>query len=441
MLDLSLIQRASRVWVALSGGCDSIVLLHALCMLRNTGKLHPKLAAVHIHHGLHADADQWQRFCIETCRDWGIHLVCKKTGLAKESANLEAEARRRRYSIWTDLLQADELLALAHHADDQAETVLFRLFRGESLGSLAGIPLKRPLGSGYLVRPLLHRQRAELRDYARKHQLIWVEDTDNSNLERDRNFLRHQIVPALKQRWPAVTDALVRTSEAASRYRALSRSGLEADFLQASDGTSTLSVKALQSLSASRSEGVIALWCEAHQLRPPPLRSLRAQLHDLLFSASDRMPQLCWQEHCRLVSIRRYRQTLYMCLPPSDLPPSFLWPACSQSELQLPHGTLVLRYSEATMANAGSYLSPEYIANLQVRFRTGGEKFQLQGRTGHKSLSKYWQEQGIPPWRRSTIPLLYAADQLVAVAGLGISAEAAVQNQNGGYKLEWHPDG
>ncbi len=189
--------------VAYSGGADSTALLHALCTIQN--QLGVPLSAVHVNHGLHDDAGQWQQQCEHFCRQNNIELVCVRVDLKNCSGKgLEAEARHLRYEAISGLLEPGTGVLTAHHADDQAETLLLNLMRGSGIDGLSAMPDSRALGHGLLQRPLLGFQNNALRDYLRINGVEWTEDPSNQYLNHDRNFVRQEIIPLLEKRWPEV---------------------------------------------------------------------------------------------------------------------------------------------------------------------------------------------------------------------------------------------
>ena len=227
-----------RLAVALSGGLDSTVLLHAAA----DAALPVPLLAVHVNHGLHPSADQWQAHCAAACRKLGIELLSQRVAMAP--GNVEAQARRARYQAFDDLLGTGDLLLLAHHQDDQAETVLMRLAQGRGT---AAMPRTRQLpGGALLLRPFLGMPKRRLRAAAEQLGLDWLEDPSNADAAFDRNFLRHQVLPGLIERWPGVTAALARTGKAQADTEALLRHLLNRDALLLGDVPAHLRPKALR---------------------------------------------------------------------------------------------------------------------------------------------------------------------------------------------------
>ena len=186
----------SALCVAFSGGLDSTVLLHLLVQLRLRGLVGGELRAIHIHHGLQTAADHWLSHCSRLCQQWQVPLVVSCVVVTRQQGeSLEMAARRARYDAFATTLDRAELLLQAHHADDQAETVLMRLLRGSGVRGLGAIPAVRQLGAGRIVRPLLSCSRMQLRQYATANGLGWIDDPSNEDQQHDRNFLRAAILP------------------------------------------------------------------------------------------------------------------------------------------------------------------------------------------------------------------------------------------------------
>jgi len=192
-----------RILVGLSGGIDSVVLLHTLAQ-------QGKVAAAHIHHGLSPNADRWARFCRRLCKQLGVPLTVRRVRVAKKGEGVEAAARTARYAALAKL--PFDVLALAHQLDDQAETVLMNLLRGAGPRGARGMPKRASFHGRVLVRPLLDVPREAITAYAREHRLKWVEDESNASDAFTRNFLRLRIAPLLSERYPRWREALARAA-------------------------------------------------------------------------------------------------------------------------------------------------------------------------------------------------------------------------------------
>ena len=260
-LNLSLLEavRDSRnIWLAYSGGLDSRVLLQLAheANLNQNGNL----KAIHIHHGLHPDADQWAEHCQTQCDQLGIELRIERVEVATGDS-LENQARQARYQVFESLLNVGDWLLMGHHADDQAETLLQRLMRASGVRGLAGMPESRVLGRGRLLRPLLGCSRADLRAYAEEHGLSWIDDPSNLDSHHDRNYLRHQILPQLTGRWPHAVQALSHSADYCREAEQLCAELAELDLQRCRNGEG-LSIKALMQLTAHRRNNLLRHWVE-----------------------------------------------------------------------------------------------------------------------------------------------------------------------------------
>ena len=203
-------RNAAHWRIAFSGGLDSTVLLHLLADLAKT-ELLPALSAIHIHHGLQTAADAWPQHCQVVCDALGVPLLIERVKV-QPGASLERAARDARYAVFSAQTLANDVLLTGQHRDDQAETLLFRLLRGAGVRGLSGMPQQRPVGQGTLIRPLLAVTRAELERYAQAHSLSWIEDPSNQHRQFSRNYLRHQVMPALSERWPQAQANMARSA-------------------------------------------------------------------------------------------------------------------------------------------------------------------------------------------------------------------------------------
>ncbi|MCB1757296.1 MAG: tRNA lysidine(34) synthetase TilS, partial [Gammaproteobacteria bacterium] len=290
-LDASLIERlpdefpqTRRILIAFSGGLDSRVLLHLAASVRE--RLTAALRAVHIDHGLQAESGQWAEACRTLCRRLAIPLDVLEANLRPEKGqSVEAEARQHRYALFESLLLPGDLLLLAQHADDQAETVLLQLLRGAGPAGLAAMPRTRRLGAGLLVRPLLDVPRAALEDFARHKGLDWIDDPSNRQHRFDRNYLRHEILPLLEKRFPAYRQTLARSAahcaESAGMLDELIARDL-ADCLDARDNS--LQLEKLRDLPQTRWKSVIRAWIGANSCRMPQTRQLEQIVRDFLLN-------------------------------------------------------------------------------------------------------------------------------------------------------------
>ncbi len=405
-----------RLWVAYSGGCDSHVLLHALCQLRETL---PPIYAIHIDHGLHVDSSAWAAHCQVVCRELDVDCTVQRVdALPASGQSPEDAARHVRYQAFSHVVADGEWLCLAHHQDDQAETFLLQLLRGAGPKGLAAMALQSNRLGLPLCRPLLGFSREDLEAYATSHGLVWVDDPSNFETDYRRNFLRHDVVPAIKNHWPAVNKVIARSAahcaEAAELLAELAAQDLA--FI-ASQGGGCVSVERLQALSVARQKNALRYWILQRDLPVPSDVKLRHVLSDVVLARDDAQPCVHW----RGGEVRRYRGDLYAQSPTTPKCYKLVCTACEYEKMvNLPDGTKLL-WQDRLTNNIG--IDGNKMANkkLFVRYRQGHEACRPAGQRHQRSLKNLFQEAGVPPWLRDCYPLLYAEDELIAVIGLCVT--------------------
>lgn len=394
-------------WIAYSGGRDSHVLLHAMSALRKTLPL--RLHAIHIHHSLSQNADQWVEHCQAICQDLHIELIIQRINAnADVGESPEEIARERRYHVFSSLLQKDDILLTAHHQEDQAETLLIQLFRGAGPKGLAAMPIMKALGQGLHARPLLSITGNAFQQYAEHHQLRWIEDESNQNVDFSRNYIRHHIMPVLKSRWPSVTATLSRVSNHCAEAQQLIETQAAEDCLVAQGATpKLLSVSKLTMLDPARQRQVLRTWLARFGTVPSAVKLHHIQ-RDLLQSRYDKMPYLRWKGK----ELRRFRDDLYVVKTqqPHEAEKNYVWDLTQPLKIPGLEKPLI-----ATPAQGSGLVAA--IKTLTVRFRQGGESCRLANRAFHHRLKKLFQEWHIPYWERDRIPLLYQDNELIGIVG------------------------
>ncbi len=399
-------------WVGYSGGLDSHVLLHLCAEVQKSCPL--RLKAVHVHHGLSPYASNWAAHCEKICTELQIDFIQKSIhAKALPGDSPEEAARDLRYAVFADLMASQDMVLTAHQQDDQAETLLVQLFRGAGPKGLAAMPVMKAFATGFHGRPLLSASRAELKKYAEEHRLIWINDESNEDKSFARNFLRHAILPILKQRWPTVTKTLARVAENCAEAEEIVSNLISQD-LTACCGKAphTLAINKLLLLDEVRQRYVLRAWILAQGFAVPSSIKLHQIQHDFLQAKQDRFPCMKWAN----VELRRYQNELYImsALMPHDSTQVFSW-ELTQS-LNLPH----LGELSAVLTDAAGL--SQTITHVTVRFRQGGERCYFPGHGCHQSLKHLMQEWNIPPWERNRVPLLFVEDELIAVVGFFIDA-------------------
>lgn len=423
--------------LGLSGGLDSVVLLHLLVQLRNQGELGFDLRALHVNHGLNPLANQWQEHCAALCRELVVPLQIVQLDLAESlraGTGIENAARNARYTAFSSQLRAKEVLLLAHHRDDQIETMLLRLMRGAGPGGLAGMPQGRVLNQGFLYRPLLQFDRTELLAYARHEQLQWIEDPSNLAVQFDRNFCRQTILPLIETRWPGYRDSWSKSAALLSEADMLMQQLAEAD-LRGARGTSAneLSLLEFNQLSKPRQRNLLRFWLQQLHLPEPGFNELQHLTEALIPSAAD--SRATWQGAGFCITRYQNRLMAIRELAAIDSKTLLVWDPINQPILALPqNGSLQARRSSGS-ENDARYALP-VCGPLQVRYRIGGETLRLRNRP-RKALKKILQEQGIPPWCRARWPLLYAGDELICVPGVGAVDQSDIPASAEILVIEW----
>lgn len=406
----SILPTVKRYLIAYSGGLDSTVLLQASAELLSQRNVF--LQAVHVHHGLRSEADDWVDHCKQYCARLGIPLrILWVEGRGQRGDSPEAAARRARYGALRPLVDTQTCLLSAHHQDDQAETLCLQLLRGAGPNGLAAMPFVTVFGGGYHARPLLEFCRHELAQYANERGLPWIQDPSNEQVQFDRNFLRHRLFPLLQQRWPGVTRTIARAAILQAEAVELMSDLASIDRVSTiGSRPQTLSVSALDRLTPTRQTNLLRDWIRGNKLPVPTYAQLAQVRHGLLAARADRIPCLHWSGG----EIRRYRDDLYVMKPLVSHDPHRVLTWNTSASLRIPHLELELNVQEL---KARGLALPLASTELNVRFRLGGERCQPKGRRYRHRLKKLLQEAGVPPWERDRIPLIYRDDHLVAIWG------------------------
>ena len=392
--------RERRRWLlGLSGGLDSVVLLHLLFELRKRENL-PPILAIHVNHQLSSSASSWSKHCQRLCKKLEMEVEVRTVEVKPGGRGPEAAARDARYQVFEELVQENETLLLAHHLDDQVETFFLRLLRGAGTQGLSGMPARRNLASGELFRPLLRFQRQQLLEYASAHKLEWVEDDSNTDTRLNRNYLRQQVLPLLEQRWPGYRKSVIRgvdaIREAEGQLRAKQGDRLPAamgwDF-----GEATLQLAVLENFRAEDASRLLRSWLKRLDLPIPGHDQLREFLQQLREAGADKKPEL----HTASYAVRRYRDKLYASR-------SFVKEALLVGQRLRPGQGLALpgRGRLDLHLAKGAGIRADVAADMEVGFRDGGERCHPAGRDHSQSLKKLLQEYGVPPWWRDRLPLL-----------------------------------
>ena len=403
-------RKETRCILGFSGGVDSRVVLELLNRYRTETQL--EFLAVYVHHGLSANADQWQQQCQKWCEEKQIPFVAERVQLETGSGiSLEASARDARYAALAKHVGEGDILLTGQHADDQIETFLLALKRGSGPKGLSAMAQHAPFAEGTLLRPLLQVSRKEIERYAFSHQLQWVEDESNADIRFDRNYLRHQVVPILSQRWPSIYQSVQRSAQLCAEQELLLDQLLESKLAQAIHIDGSLNIADLASESELLRNRLIRMWFANQQQVMPSRDHLHRLWYQVALSQQDANPQL----NLRGVQVRRFCQRLYLVKEHSDIS-HWQHSLTLGDALVLPEqlGTLTVAENQSgTIA-----LTNEQLHQLYVVFNPEGLKAHPSDRGHSRKLKKLFQELGVPSWLRRRTPILMCGDCVVAVADL-----------------------
>ena len=401
-----------------------MVLLDALSTL---AARHPfKLNAVHVNHGLSPNAEEWTGFCARECSTRGVALDVHRLRLERTRANLEATARAARY----EKLRASrvDVIALAHHADDQAETVLLQLLRGAGPRGLSAMP-RFHANKPALFRPLLGLTRATLGAYAATRGIAWIDDESNRELRHKRNLLRQQVAPLLAANFPGYPGTLVRAA------------GLQAeacelmDALAAHDGDDAWDARGLErarliALTPVRARNLLRWFLKRQGLRPPSQARLAEMLRQLKDAGPDARTRIAHDG----AEIGCHRGRIAVHAPAAE---AFSYAWQGEHEVALPGGMLLLHGARGEGVSAAKLEQ----AHVTLRSRAGGEKIQIAAERPRRALKRLLQEAGLPPWARKGLPLLWCGDELAAAPGIGVAVAFQAAAEEPGWVVEWRPVG
>jgi tRNA(Ile)-lysidine synthase len=434
---LPMLAQIRRFVVAYSGGMDSHVLLHALSTKCSEFD-GLQVMAVHVNHGLSENASEWSAHCATQCENLGVSFVCVDVNATPDKGESpEAAARDARYLAFSGLVKEGDCLLTAHHQDDQAETLLIQLLRGAGPRGLAAMPLVSDFEPGWHARPLLDVARTELEAYAKDQKLSWVDDESNFDTGYDRNFLRHEILPLLKKRFPATASTLSRTSTLCAEAADLLAVNARNDYRSTVVGENRFSANELYDLGELRARNVLHQWFRDNKYPTPTSAQMKRIWQDVVCTSDESCPLVTWSG----VEVRRYRDIIYvsMALEQHDVKQVLQW---NMDEPLVVAGLGRLSCMSHRTKEHIHLLSEKRLAGrvIEARFRQGGEEIKPVGRNGHHSLKKLFQEEGIVPWERDRLPLLYVDDELIAVADLWIADGYASNMGDLGYEINWLPE-
>lgn len=421
----------SRFAVGLSGGLDSVALLHALTQLQPQSGF--ALSAIHVHHGLMPAADAWTEFCADLCRQWAVPLTVARVQVDKSAGRgIEAAARQARYAAFANL--DAEVLALAHHRDDQAETLLLNLIRGAGVKGAAAMPACRPLagqhGALTVWRPLLDLGRADLAAYAERHDLRWIEDDSNLDPRFARNYLRHEILPRLGRTFNGAASNLARSAAQFGEAAGLLDDLAALDFAQTAP-LGRIQLKSLLQLSPARCRNLLR-WEFARQgCAMPEAKRLEEGLRQMggLDDESN------FEFKLDQATLHAWRGELYFDRPPGSPPQPVIW----RGELKLPWagGWLCFEPVIGQGLCAAKLAASMAAGRVLIRPRAAGDRLRPHAHGPQRSLKNLCQEHAVPPWLRPRLPLIQIGPNPAWAAGLGQDAGYHCQPGEPGWQIQW----
>lgn len=436
-----------QLLLALSGGVDSMVLLYALASVRQ--RLPFTLSAMHVHHGLSPNADDWLKLCEQQCLALNVNFYSDQVRLDLQTGlGVEATAREARYQALEQVRKKLDAAAIitAHHMQDQSETLLLQLVRGAGVKGLSAMGTWD--AARHLYRPLLAVSKTDLMAFATAYQLNWVDDESNDDRTYDRNFMRHAVMPVLRERYPQLDHSLLRTAghmaEAQSLLDTLALQDLAHCDLRDEWLGQSVSMPKLYALGDVRARNLLRHWFLLLHLRMPNQDQLQEYWQQLASVKPNRYLHLPLQGQVsqQPAYLHHYQQRLYCVAKPSALPQTpLIWQgqATQQWEGWQVHFKVVkargialarLGISPAAITLNKRYGQPIPLPDgieLVLVPRSGGEALQPDAKRPRRELKVIFQTLAVPPWQRAFYPVVQvkttqptSSQSLVALAGLAV---------------------
>jgi len=424
---------------AFSGGRDSTALLDAACRLRaerTAGFAH--LAAVHVHHGLLGEADRWAEHCEQFCARHEVPLQVARVKVEAGGRGIEEAARRARYAALA--AAASELGAvavlIAHHLDDRIETFLMQWMRGAGIDGLAGFVAAREFTAGAaLLRPWLSLPRADIDHYVQRRELAYVDDPSNLEPRLLRSALRARVLPALRAVRPGFLRGAARSIELLAESAEALGELAAADFASCTEDAPAgmLWLERLAALPPGRRAVAVRAWLAANGVEPPSRARLAQVLAQALGSRADSRMKVRLGSH----EVRRHRGLLLLRGARVEHHDEVTVRWQGEREIAVPAWGGVLRFEPSE----GEGFDSDWLREepLQLRGRSGGERFKPHPLRPSKTLKRLFQDAGIAEFERAALPLVWRGERLIYVAGLGADARLV---DSGGERigLEWKAD-
>jgi tRNA(Ile)-lysidine synthase len=379
---------------------------------------------------LQAAAADFREACMQLCARFQVALSIVPVAVdTRAGLSIEAAARDARYAAFEAQLQRGECLLTAHHCEDQAQTLLLQALRGAGLKGLSAMPMCRPLGRGWHVRPVLQVPQRDLLGFDASLANPGLPDPMNEDLRFDRSYLRRRVWPMLEERWPAASIALARTAAHAAEAQELLDAAAQADLVRLRDGDA-LSVPGLRALSPPSRINAVRHWLGLAGVAPPSTARLAEALRQMFCADADHLPAIVWGTH----ALRRYRQRMFLTpADPARLQGVRRWAVASESAIELGPGLGTLRW----VAQPGGIAADRVPRAVIVRPRAGGETLKPNRGAKTQSVQHLCQSLGVLPWMRDALPLVFAGDELIAVADLWLDARWCAAEGAPGLGCSW----
>jgi len=423
---LKMLPAADRYLVGFSGGADSTALLYALTELGP--QFETPVTAVHVNHGIHADSNLWQEHCDAFCRRHSITLQCLAVKPERLSGKgIEAEARHLRYEAISGLLGPGDCLLTAHHSDDQVETLLLNLMRGSGVDGLSAMPEHRPLGTGSLQRPLLGFSNEALLRYLQENDIGWLEDPSNQSMNHDRNFVRHELIPMLENRWPGINKRILLTRTAMAETRSLLEPLADQYLGQHQVHRFVLGITSQLKHNPALFKLAIRRWLKKSGVSSVPARRLESLFLQIQQPSKNQKTAVDWDNW----SLRFYRHQLWLQSAEELTPcPTVEWPI-DQAQVDLGR--------HIGMLGLAGFEPGHLPIQIKVRNRNNSKSIGLKQGNHHKSLKNLFQAAKIPTWLRDSIPLCIVEGELVAVGDWWFEEQFASWMSENNVKFYWRP--
>ena len=418
-----------RYVLAISGGKDSIALAHLFFSIKE--KINHSIEMVYVDHGLQEVSNEWGDFCREQASKFGFEfqqLTVNCRPVAGES--IEAWARDARYNLLSTLADENTLVFTGHHQDDQAETLLLRLFRGTGVRGMACMQVARKLGKGLLIRPLLNISSKQIDQYVSINNLSWVHDKSNDDKSFDRNYLRQEIKPLIEKRWPEFQKSISRIiayqQEAGELLDVLAVNDLQT---VCDDDKTSINIDKLKVYSKARIKNLLMCWIKGQHFLAPNHQHIEEIINHSIFASDDRLPLVNWAD----IEVRKYKNRLYL-LKTKKL-------ESIKDEIKISfHDSIIINEEQVKwqiVEGKGIAKHFQDKSHFSLQFRRGGEKIKLANRGISKTIKQLFQENSVLPWKRESFPLIYIDNKLAAIPGICTDDYFAAKENEPGIVFHW----